>query len=57
MKSMTENQNGDELKPIAVPESVKKKLDEHKVNQWEPYHAVITRLMSFYDEHKEEATA
>ena len=57
MKSMTENQEGDELKTIAVPESVKKRLDEYKVNQWEPYYVVFTRLMNFYDEHKEEATA
>ena len=57
MKTMTENQEGDELRTIAVPESVKKRLDEHKIAEWEPYHAVITRLINFYDEHKEEATA
>ena len=45
------------MKTIAVPESVKKRLDEYKVNQWEPYYVVFTRLMNFYDEHKEEASA
>ena len=54
---MTDNQNGSELKQMVIPESVKKRLDEHKIAEWEPYHAVITRLINFYDEHKEEATA
>ena len=57
MKKLTDNQNGNELKQMVIPESVKKRLDEHKIAEWEPYHAVITRLMNFYDEHKEEAIA
>ena len=58
MREMTDNQNGNELKSIAIPDAIKKKLDEHKENEWEPYHSVITRLMRFYDEHKkEEASA